>query len=685
MALPSPTSVRGDFADATFAHAGVTSRFSRAGERYVVRTDGADGALHEYAVAYTFGVAPLQQLLLPLGAGRLQALSIAWDTRPKSAGGQRWFHLYGSERVDASDPLHWTRPAQNWNHVCGDCHATGYRKRYDAATRTFDTRWAELGVGCEGCHGPASAHVAWTRTGAGERALPARLDERRGIRWSTQAETQLPLRSVPRTSEREIEVCAQCHARRASVDESYRAGDAFLDHYRPELLEAGLYFADGQQRDEVYAWGSFLQSRMYARGVTCSDCHEPHSGALRAEGSAVCATCHPAERYAAPAHHHHAAGSPGADCVACHMPTATYMQIDPRHDHSLRVPRPDLSVALGTPNACGACHAREGPAWAAERLRAWLGRDPKGYQGFAEALHAADVHALGAGARLRAVASDPAETPIARASALARLDASHSRAAFAALAAGLRDANALVRLGALLGLESAPPAARNLAAPLLSDPLRALRLEAARVLAEDADALQAGERAAFERAAAERVASLRLDADRAEARSALGAFFAQRGELARALVELEAAVALEPAFVAGRANLADAYRALGREAEAERTLREGLVLAPASAPLHHALGLALVRAERPDEALPELARAAALEPETARYRYVYAVALHSAGREAEAIAELERALDAQPGERATLEALIAFHEQAGRAEPAARYRAQLAALDAAEE
>ena len=44
--------------------------------------------------------------------------------------------------------------------------------------------------------------------------------------------------------------------------------------------------------------------------------------------------------------------SAGAQCVACHMPTETYMQVDPRHDHSLRVPRPAQTVALGVPNAC---------------------------------------------------------------------------------------------------------------------------------------------------------------------------------------------------------------------------------------------------------------------------------------------------------------------------------------------
>ena len=154
------------------------------------------------------------------------------------------------------------------------------------------------------------------------------------------------MRSQPRATEREIEVCAQCHARRGQIAEGYEAGKPLLDYYRPALLTSPLYHADGQQRDEVYNWGSFLQSKMYANGVTCSDCHDPHSGKLRAEGNGLCATCHLTSKYDTATHHHHKPASAGAACVSCHMPTTNYMVVDPRHDHSLRVPRPDLSVKI---------------------------------------------------------------------------------------------------------------------------------------------------------------------------------------------------------------------------------------------------------------------------------------------------------------------------------------------------
>lgn len=183
----------------------------------------------------------------------------------------------------------------------------------------------------------------------------------------------------------------------ASPIRRLRAGAPFLDHYLPALLTQGLYHPDGQQRDEVYTWGSILQSRMYAAGVTCSDCHEPHGQALRAEGNAVCAQCHPPAKYAAESHHFHDPSSQSGQCVACHMPATNYMVVDPRRDHSLRIPRPDRSVALGTPNACNGCHADRDAAWAAAATHRWYGEPDAGFQGFAEAFHAAE-----AGARVSA-------------------------------------------------------------------------------------------------------------------------------------------------------------------------------------------------------------------------------------------------------------------------------------------
>jgi predicted CXXCH cytochrome family protein len=662
------TTVLGDFNTAHFSAGGVTSTFSKRGGKFVVRTDGPDGKLHDYAVRYTFGVDPLQQYLIELPGGRLQALSIAWDVRNK-----KWFHLYPKERIGSGDELHWTRPAQNWNYMCADCHSTRLGKNYDAAADRFATSWSEISVGCEACHGPGSAHLTWANASRDRKAYPeggkglaARLDERRGVTWTRAAGGTTATRAAPRASEREIDVCAQCHARRGQFAGGYTAGRAFLDYYRPALLTAPLYYPDGQQHDEVYNWGSFLQSKMYAAGVTCSDCHEPHGGTLRAQGNALCAQCHAAEKFDAATHHHHRPGSAGAQCVGCHMPATTYMVIDPRRDHSLRIPRPDQSVQLGVPNACNACHGNRDARWAAAQVKSWFGHDPAGYQHYASALAAANAGAL-AGAPLRAVAGDHAQPAIARATALASMNANANSAALDAVASGLRDTSPLVRLGALEALAGAPAELRaRYALPLLSDPVRAIRIEAAGILADAPLPTASGEqRTAFERAAAEYVEAQRYNADRAEARTNLGSFEARRGDAAHAEQDLRAAIALDPLFVPAYVNLADVYRAQGREADGERVLREGLRQAPKSAALHHVLGLALVRAKRNAQALSELARATALDPVSARYAYVYGVALYSAGRGDEAIAILALASAKHPADTDLLAALASFYRERG--------------------
>jgi predicted CXXCH cytochrome family protein len=690
MAHASDQSVRGDFNNTKFTYGRVTSTFLKRDGKFFVNTDGRDGKLADFEVKYTFGIYPLQQYLVEFPDGRLQALSIAWDARPKEKGGQRWFHLYPKQRVTYDDELHWTRPAQNWNFMCADCHSTDVRKNYDPATDRFETRWAEISVGCEACHGSGSNHVAWAESQFrpfskeegnlrthDSKGLTVRLDERRGVVWNLNGATGNAVRSPPRAGEQEIEICAQCHARRGQIAQGYEAGKPFLDYYRPALLTSPLYHADGQQRDEVYTWGSFLQSKMYASGVTCSDCHNPHSGKLRIEGNALCATCHRSTKYDTPAHHHHKNTSAGASCVACHMPTTTYMVIDPRHDHSLRVPRPDLSVKLGTPNACNSCHKNRDARWAAMQVNKWSGRDPQGHQRFAAAFTAADAGTLEAQKQLRAIAGDASQPPLVRATALAQTDGQTKT-----LVESFRDPNPLVRLGALQSLDAAPPDERvQLAAPLLSDFVRTVRVEAARVLAPvPASQLSLEQRAAFERAGKEFVESQRYNADRAEARVNLGTFYGNQRDLLKAEAEMKAAIRLEPFFIPAYANLADLYRVRGRDVDGERILREGLKIAPKSAVLRHALGLALVRMKRSDEALGELERAAILEPSNARFVYVYAVGLHSAGKAEAAIARLKKALVVHPSNHDILAALVSFHQARGEMAASKQYAERLAAL-----
>jgi tetratricopeptide (TPR) repeat protein len=672
--------VRGNFTQVRFHYAGVESTFFQRDGKYFVRTDGADGKLADFEIKYTFGIEPLQQYLIEFPDGRLQALSIAWDTRPKASGGQRWFHLYPNDRVDHHDELHWTRRSQNWNFMCADCHSTDVRKNYDAATDTFRTTWKEISVGCEACHGPGSAHLDWARTKSADatQGLTVALSERSGARWSIDPMTGNAVRSRPRTQDTEIDICAQCHSRRSQIADGYRAGLPFLDFYRPVLLSSAVWFADGQQRDEVYNWGSFLQSRMYHAGVTCSDCHEPHGQTLRADGNTLCGRCHLATKYDTAEHHHHPGAGPGTRCVDCHMPERVYMVVDPRHDHSIRVPRPDLSLTQGTPNVCNGCHHHTDAQWAAVWLERWLGHQPQGFQHYTEAFAAAERGASEAGSRLASLAADTSQPAIARASALEALGQYQTPASVAAAQAGSTDRDALVRRASVSTLAMLPPAQRlAVVSPLLKDPVRTVRMEAASTIADTIGGASAAQRAAFDRAAIEYESAQRFNADRPESRAALGTFYARLGRFEDAQTQLASALALDPSFVPAYVNLADVLRVQGNAADSERVLREGLRQAPKAAALHHVLGLTLVRLGRHGDALAEFQRAARLDPLDVRFAYVYAVSLHSAHRTEAALTEIDRALAHEPDNRELLVAAVTFRRDAGDLAGARRYALRL--------
>jgi Tfp pilus assembly protein PilF len=675
--------VLGNFNQTRFHYAGVDSTFFRRDGRYFVHTDGADGKLADFEIKYTFGIDPLQQYLIEFPDGRLQALSIAWDTRPQERGGQLWFHLYPNDKVGYRDELHWTRYSQNWNFMCADCHSTDVRKNYDAAANSFHTTFKEIAVGCEACHGPGSAHIDWTRSKPADAAkgLTVALTERAGASWTIDRSSGNAVRNTPRAHDTEIGVCAQCHSRRSQIADGYRAGLPFLDFYRPALLSSPLYFADGQQRDEVYIWGSFLQSRMYHAGVTCSDCHEPHGQKLRAAGNALCSTCHLASKYDAPVHHHHAGTGPGTQCVDCHMPERTYMLIDPRRDHSIRIPRPDLSAALGVPNACTGCHQNTDAKWAAGLIEQWYGHQPQGFQRYAETFASFDRGAAQAGALLANLVGDVSQPAIARASALEALSAYPSATTVAAAQAELTDPVALLRLASIGTLGVLPPAQRlPLLSALLQDPVRVVRMEAASTLADAMGDASESQRAAFDSAAGEYESSLRFNADRPESRVGLGTFYSREGRAEVAETQLRSAIAFDPSFMPAYVNLADLLRVQGRDAEGEQLLRSGLQMAPAAAALHYSLGLTLVRLNRNADALAELQRAANLAPNDVRFAYVYAVSLHSAGRSAAALAAIDHALAQQPDNRDLLIAAITFRRDSHDAAGARRYALRLSQL-----
>ncbi len=674
MAVAGPTSIRGDFSNAQFTYNGITSEFMVRDGAYRVRTDGPDGELAEYEVTHAFGVEPLQQYLAEFPDGRFQVLTIAWDSRPAEEGGQRWFHLYPDDTVDHEDPLHWTGTFYNWNSTCAECHSTNLRKNYSPEEDRFETTFSSIDVDCESCHGPGSLHV-----GAPE-DVPMGLAATSGL-WQF-SEGAVIAQREPRLEDRtELETCAQCHSRRSQFTDEFQPGDPLLDGFNPSLLDEGLYHADGQILDEVYVYGSFLQSPMHAAGVTCSDCHEPHSARLRVQGDALCAQCHQASAYLGPQHHHHPGDGPGTACVDCHMPARTYMVVDPRRDHSFRVPRPDLSVSLGTPNACGGCHQTEDAQWAADTVAAWFPEGRSGTPHYAEALHAARGWAGDRGPRLTALADDSTAPAIVRATAVSLLSAQIDDRALRTVEAVLRNDDPLVQLAALNLLDNLTPEERaGLAQRFLTHPLRALRLAAARVLLPSRPLLSESRRNDLDSALEEYQAAQRFNSDRAEGLFNSASTLAQLGRPEQAAEAFEATIARAPWFTAAYINLADLQRRSGLEQEAEALLRQAVERNHEDASGHFALGLSLVRSDQLEAAMESLRRAADLAPDEPYYQYVIGIALNSTGESTAALQWLREAHDRFPGHRDTLVALATMHRDAGEHDEAREYAGRLLEL-----
>jgi Flp pilus assembly protein TadD len=571
--------------------------------------------------------------------------------------------------------------------MCAECHSTDVKKNWQTASNRYETKYFRINVACQACHGPASRHVEIAEKERGSSPTP--------VNWT--GPTGLEVSVKARDNRIQIEMCARCHARRAALWGDYRYGRPLMDTHLPALLTESLYQADGQIMAEDYEYGSFLQSRMFAKGVRCSDCHDSHSGKTQRRGDDLCITCHnetthplrpgidftglKSKRYDSPAHHFHAMGKPGSHCVDCHMANRDYMVVHTRHDHSIRIPRPDLTATLGTPNACSDCHKDKTPQWAADAVVKWYGPNRRQEPLFTAAIVAGRGRQAGAAPELAGVVNDLAQPGIVRATALDLLREYPGGIALAAFELGLGDPDPMVRRAALEGVEVLPPKERiPLAGPLLSDPARAVRIEGVPLLAPVEGAL--GDRkAAFDAAVAEFLAVQKENADQPSSFMNLGNLWQSRGDPGQAERAYRQALRLDPAFAPAYVNLADLMRSAGRDKEAEATLRAGLRIADGTAALHHALGLTLVRQNRTGEAIRELALALKKAPNDARYGYVYGVALHDSGNRKEGIDALEAALTRHPGDRDLLLALAGYAREAGDSEQAASFLARVRAID----
>ena len=585
----SPDTIKGDFGNVTFTALDQDSFFYKKESKFFVRTAGPEGKPSDYEIAYTFGVTPLQQYIVNFPDGKLQMLPIAWDTLES-----RWFHLQESQKPQHGEWIYWTNGGQNWNSMCADCHTTNLKKGYDKDQQSYNTTWSAIDVGCEACHGPGEKHIAAIKN----------INYQVGI---NDPEIDMEKGENPQIL---VDKCGRCHSRRQQLTSVFEHdSDKLLDHYLPVVLQTGFYHSDGQIRDEVFVYGSFIQSKMYHNDVSCIDCHEPHSIRLKASGNALCINCHTKDQYDTPSHHHHKSNlggeqldtkrSEGNQCVDCHMPGRIYMGNDFRRDHSLRVPRPDLSVKYNTPNACSSCHQEEGAQWAANTIENWFGklREPH----FSETLAFSEAEPQAAIEPLLNLLDDEMQPAIARATAAYILSP-------LIYLSGVREAmnRALINKEPLIRTLAASafvdqPAVDKLPplAALLQDPVRAVRITAARGLVEvQRSQIPQALRVAYDVAKSEYLDSLEMNADFPSGRIQIALDHQKKGQWDLAEESYISALKIDKHFNIARINLAQLYYQQQRLVEAEKLYRTIIEQEPSSTPAHYALGL--LKAEQGD-------------------------------------------------------------------------------------
>jgi tetratricopeptide (TPR) repeat protein len=659
MDVANETTVLGDFNEVSYIdpHNTVTSRFYRDGDKYMVSTEGPDGQLGDFEITHTFGVTPLQQYLVPFPDGRLQCLNIAWDVEKKA-----WYRLPPYEVESSNDWLHWTRGGQTWNVMCAECHSTRLNKGFEPDTGAYQTNWFEIDVGCEACHGPGSTHLTWA-----DKPPFAR----------TQVENYaLAVRSGNLDTTQQIRLCAPCHSRRFQLGDNLHTEGELLDLMVPQLLTEGLYYPDGQILDEVYVYGSFVQSKMYQHGVRCSDCHDIHSLKRHKEKNDLCTQCHRAELYDTKEHHfhkevHNGQPSEGYLCVKCHMPGRIYMGADYRPDHSLRIPRPDLSAELGTPNACSAqgCHADKPLSWSIEHYTKWYGETRKPHYG--SIIAAGRSRQPEAETDLIRLSEDPLVPVIVRSTALALLRDYPSSASQAALAKALESDDAMLRYTAIRSLEYFNAETRlKRIAPKLYDPVKAVRMEAAMMLSIlPEERLREDDRDAFKQGLVEFREAMLYNADLAPQRYNLGNLAANLGDDQEATAAYEKAIAIDDQFYPAKVNLATLYNRQGKNLDAEKMLREVFDQEPELYEVSYSLGLLLAEMKKYKDAETYLGKAAAgMSYGRAHYNHGQVLLVLNQPKRAEKA--LLEALSLEPQEQEFFFALADFYLKSGQPEKA---------------
>jgi predicted CXXCH cytochrome family protein len=628
-------------------HGSQTSQARLTNGQFQVVTRGFGGDSQVFQAQRVIGVDPLRQVLIPERGGRLQVGELAFDSRHPG-----WFDIYGEDDRQPGEWGHWTGRGMTWNTMCAACHNTRLRKHYQESTDSYATSMAEMGVGCEACHGPMGDHNAWQAKHPTQKGDPT-------------------IRRLDR--DQMLSLCASCHSRRAELTGDFIPGQSFYDHFALTIPDdTDLFYPDGQVRDEDYEFTAFLGSRMRAAGVRCVDCHEPHSSKTRLPGNSLCLSCHatpvpPALKIDPATHSHHPAGDRGDNCVDCHMPQTVYMQRHPRHDHGFTIPDPLLTKQLGIPNACTRCHSDQTTEWLITAVDKWYGaRMERPARARAQVIahartggtnYAPDLLRLLRGETnslwrvvsanlLRHWASDPSVT--------------------AALLARASDPDPLVRSMSVRALE---PLAQSGGQPVqlalrsrLDDPVRSVRVDAAWALHSSLDTNST--------AGQDLLNYFRHSGDQPSGALQHGVFLMDRGDLVGAMVYFRRAVNWDTNSAPSHNALAVALSMEGKSDEAVQELQIACRLAPRDADLRFKLGLALSEVGKADAARAALEEAVKLEPQFAQAWYNLGLAWNAAGNTESALESLSRAetidtTSAQiPYARATILARLGRAEEA---------------------
>jgi tetratricopeptide (TPR) repeat protein len=690
METATSESVLGDFDNVEVNFHNNSSRLYQQDDKYFVDTLGTNGKKQSFEIKQTFGFYPLQQYLVETEKGRVQALNIAWDSRSKEEGGNRWFHLREDDDITPEDPFFWGNHFQNWNSRCADCHSTNVKRNYDVDSNTYNTTYSEINVACESCHGAGEQHVTLAKTGKlSENDTGFSVQRHKPLAWQFQPGQDIA-EPIGQKNSDDINMCGSCHSLHTQLTET-AVGKNYHDSSYLQLLNEVSYFADGQIREEVFVLGSFMQSKMYEKGVTCGNCHDAHSGKVLVEDNGLCSQCHKPQKYDSETHHHHEEGSEGAACVNCHMPQRTYMGVDKRRDHSFTIPRPELSAELGVPNACTTCHSEmanevvsdKDTAWAIEQLNMWgVGLSEKTTsQHWANLNHRVQMGDVLVTRPLTNAIKSNQLPGLINASLLQQLSVIPSRVSLETALQSLQSPNPLVRRAAVMAIQPASPEERwQMLSPYLKDPSRSVRFQIAGTLADVLTYLPLDQQVDLSVLIDEYRESLAVSADSPATQMSIGNLEMRLGNNETAEKHYLQSLRIEPNYVPALVNLADYYRASGREPEADKLLIKALEVAPDSGGAQYSYALSLIRGGDYQGSLPHLKLSTEQIDSSPHYSYVYAVALEELGQLEQAIAVLKAADERWPNQYELLITLVMYIEKTGDSSSALRYLSRLTAI-----